>query len=82
MTVKTALFKTTDLAIAAYLLAHKEGLDGTERDRDTRQMTFCFCPSSSVEDRASEYINDGAVPAKTFFHAIKDLKMMALKGSD
>jgi len=74
------LYRTSDLATAAFLLAHKEELVTTERDE--KRMIFCFALNDSVEEKASEYINGGPVDGKAYFHALKDLKIMAIKGSD
>ena len=72
-------YKTADLGLAAYLLATGENLDSTEREPGGRRLTFCFSPSPTMAVRAKAFINGGVVEARTYFHAIKDLKVMAIE---
>ena len=72
-------FKTTDLGTATYLLSHKEELTDTVREGNDRKMTFIFILSSTIEERANEFINGGMVEAKLFLHTLRDLRAMTYK---
>lgn len=68
----TDTYKTSDLALAAFLLASKETLVTTEREG--RKLIFCFAPSPEIDILANSFINGGTVEARAYFHAIRDLK--------
>jgi hypothetical protein len=64
-------YKTTDLNIAAFLLARGHKLTGLERLRDGRRAMFVF--ASGGEDAEKFFLNE-PVGARDFAAALKQLK--------
>ena len=64
-------FQTSDLGIAAFLLAQGVPLLRVLPGREWKR-TFCF--PASAREQAGEYWRGATIPARAFFNAIHDLK--------
>lgn len=73
-------YETNDLGLAAFLLAMKETLADTKREGNSKRVTFCFKMSKTTEQRAKDFLNDGQVGAKTYYHSLRDLKQVIFGG--
>ena len=65
-------FETRDFPVAAFLRTRGYRLLGTSRQRNS--LVFHF-PASARAD-ASLFLNDFAIPCRTFYAAIKELKAL------
>jgi hypothetical protein len=65
-------FKTRDFQVAAFLIAKGYRLLATSRQRNS--LVFHF-PASAKTD-ALLYFNDFAIPCRSFYAAIKELKSL------
>lgn len=68
-------FRTTDIALAAYLLTIGYRLKGVEAGRPA---TFVFDEAADLSDRRIEFVNGQAtVEPSSFLNNLKNLKAMA-----
>ncbi len=73
------MYKTTDLYLAAYLVAVGAKIVDVESDaRNPKKKTFVF---KDDEDEMKAHVmayygDDGLVPARAFVNAIKDMKSL------
>lgn len=65
-------FATTDLAVSAYLLSRGHKLLSTSRHNG--RMTFHF--PESVREEAEDYFQGAVTPARSFYHALRDLRAL------
>jgi hypothetical protein len=72
MNTTTTEHRTSDLSLAAYLLARGYPLLGT--GGDARRRVFAF--PAGVEDDAKAYYAGASVGARAFANALRDLKTL------
>ena len=65
-------YRTTDLNLAAFLVARGHGLLRVTPMPGSHQRAFCFAPGTKSE--ADEYYQGAQVGARTFANALRDLK--------
>lgn len=71
----TETFRTSDIALAAYLLTSGYRLQGVEAGRPA---TFVFDEALDLSDRQIEFVNGQAtVEPSSFLNNLKNLKAMA-----
>jgi hypothetical protein len=73
MTTNVTNFQTTDLGLAAYLVARGHALLGVQGENGGRRV-FLFPPEAREE--ASGFYAGGTVPARQYANAVRDLKAL------
>jgi hypothetical protein len=71
--MNTDEYLTTDLSLAAFLMAHGHALSRVEGPRGG-QRVFVF--PGSGRDFATRYYTGASVPARPFVNALRDLKSL------
>lgn len=73
------MFKTSDIHVAAALLAYGEEYIGVEaEDARNRRAIFKFYLSDTIEDAVKDYMNDKIrLPPRTLFGRLRELKGLA-----
>jgi hypothetical protein len=67
------MYKTQDMYLAAYLAA--KGCRWLSRERDGRQVIFCFEASQALKDAVYDWeFNDAPVSAKRYRDRLKEVK--------
>lgn len=64
----------SDLALIAYLCVMKVPLLNVRKDKNSSRVNFSFADSEEVEQLRLEFLNDGPVPARSYFYTLNDLK--------
>lgn len=70
--MKTEQFKTSDIQIAAFLVARGHNVLAVDTEGDTSHGVFLF--PFDARDEVDEFFRDGKVSAKRFASAIRELK--------
>lgn len=72
--VEHAVYKTTDLYLAAFLKA-KRWFVRIEK-ADVRKCNFCFVDAPDLQEDIVSYFNDGQIGVNSFKNALQDLKTL------
>ncbi len=77
MAVEANVYRTSDLNVAAFLIALGHSLTSTAR-LDQRRVEFGF--GAEARQDAARYFAGGSVPARAFATALRDLKAALVEG--
>jgi len=65
-------FSTTDLGVSAFLMSR--GYSMLSRSRENGRLTFHF--PEDANQVAEEYFKGASSPARSFYHALRDLRAL------